>query len=157
MNCVVCGGPAVKATEARVGHYRGQRVYVQSEFFRCEECREEFLSPAQMNAHNRAVKNEIRKKYGLLPPEKVVEIRNKLGLSQEELEELLGTGANVVVRWEKGKVIQGSGHDNMLRLLDRDPGLVENLRQIQRLKSDERAKYEGRNAPDPRKVIAQAV
>lgn len=130
---------------------------MESEFFRCQECKEAFFSPAQAAAHNRAVKNEVRKKYGLLPPEKIVEIRSKLGLTQEELEELLGTGPKVVVRWESGKVIQGGGQDNLLRLLDRDPALLESLRQIQRVRSAEREKYQRRNASDRKEMIAQAV
>jgi putative zinc finger/helix-turn-helix YgiT family protein len=103
------------------------------------------------------VKNEIRKKYGLLPPERIVEIRNKLGLSQAELEELLGTGSKVVVRWESGKVIQGSGQDNILRLLDRDPTFLESLRQIQRLRSDEQKKYQQTNKSNTKEMVAQAV
>ncbi len=157
MNCVVCGGTAAKVIETRVGHYHAERVKVQSEFYRCEQCHEVFFVPDQMKAHNRAVKNEIRKKYGLLPPEKIVTIRTKLGLSQSELEELLGTGPKVIVRWEKGKVIQGRGHDNMLRLLDRDPSFVEKLRQIQRTRSDEQKKYASTQASNAKKMIAQAL
>ena len=157
MECLVCGGSAGKFIESRVGRYRDEKVKVQSEFFRCEGCREVFFSPAQVNAHNRAVKNEIRKKYGLLPPERIVEIRNKLGLSQAELEELLGTGSKVVVRWESGKVIQGSGQDNILRLLDRDPTFLESLRQIQRLRSDEQKKYQQTNKSNTKEMVAQAV
>jgi len=88
-----------------------------------------------------AVKNEVRKKHGLLPPEKIAAIRAKLELTQSELEDVLGTGPKMVVRWESGKVIQSRGHDNMLRLLDRDPGTLKSLRQIQALRSAEQDKY----------------
>jgi len=157
MECVVCGGSAKQVVEGRIGHYRDEKVEVQSEFFRCDGCREAFFSPEQATAHTRAVKNEIRKKYGLLPPEKIVEIRNKLGLTQAELEELLGTGPKVVVRWESGKVIQSPGHDNFLRLLDRDPAQLENLRQIQRVKAAERERYQRMHNPSPKESVAQAV
>src|SRR5208337_2980203 len=89
----------------------------------------------------RVVRNEVRKKYGLLAPEKIAEIRHKLRLTQSELEDVLGTGSKVVVRWESGKVIQGPGHDNMLRLLDREPSILEYLRQIQQLRSNEQENY----------------
>ena len=158
MNCVMCGqSTASKVIEIRVGHYRSETVEVESEFFRCGACREEFFSPAQMQAHVRAVKNEVRKKYGLLPPEKIAEIRNKLELSQAELEELLGTGPKVVVRWESGKVIQGPGQDNMLRLLDRDPTVIDDLRQIQRCRSDEQEKYQRVEGAAQKRVVARAV
>jgi len=157
MECVVCGGSAVKVVEERSGRYRDERVQVQSEFYRCEKCHEEFFSPDQATAHCRAVKNEVRKMHGLLLPDKIVEIRKKLALNQAELEELLGTGPKVVVRWENGKVIQTSGQDNMLRLLDRDPGLVEKLRQIQRSRCDEREKYQQSAKSASKGLVARAV
>jgi putative zinc finger/helix-turn-helix YgiT family protein len=156
MECINCGRPASKVIENRVGRYRDETVEVKTEFFRCDACKEEYFSPAQMEAHTRTVKNEIRKKCGLLPPEKITEIRKKLGLTQEELEDLLGAGPKVVVRWESGKVIHGGGHDNMLRLLDRDPSLVESLRQIQQVRSNEQSNYK-RTHKSPKGMVAQTV
>jgi putative zinc finger/helix-turn-helix YgiT family protein len=157
MECVVCGGRATKVKENRVGRYRDEKVTVESEFFRCEKCNEGFFSPEQAGAHNRSVKNEIRKKYGLLAPERIVEIRKKLQLTQAELEELLGTGPKVVVRWESGKVIQGSGQDNILRAIERDPSFVARLRQIQKMRSDEQAQYERKHRSKPNGMVAHAV
>jgi len=121
MNCAVCDGKTKKVNEIRIGKYRSDSVKVKSEFYRCTDCEETFFTPEQARLHTRAVKNEIRKRDGLLVPEEIVRIRKKLGLTQGELEQLLGTGDKVVVRWESGKVIQGKGHDNVLRLLDRAP------------------------------------
>ncbi len=137
-----------------MGRYRGETVEVQSEFMRCKQCGEEFFAPAQIRSHARAVKNEIRKRRGLLPAQKIAEIRNSLKLTQEELEEVLGTGPKVVVRWESGKVVQSRGQDNMLRLLDRDPTIIEKLRQIQQSRAAER---EHAKRPNPKGMIAQAV
>lgn len=132
MDCVLCGKPAITVKAKRPGRYKAEVVEVDSEFFRCEPCQENFFSPEQMRAHFRAVKNEIRKKYGLLPPERIAQIRRNLNLTQEQLERLLGTGPKTIVRWESGKVIQGRSHDNILRLLERDPALVKKLEEIQR-------------------------
>jgi len=138
MNCVICGGNAVAVTERKRARYRSETVEVSRDVFRCESCQESFLTPEQAHAYTRAVKDEVRKKYGLLSPQRIAEIRTKLNLSQHELEELLGTGSKVVVRWESGKVIQGGPIDSLLRLLERDPGLLDGLRQIQQLRSTER-------------------
>lgn len=127
--------------EVKKARYRGETVEVPSAFFRCGSCGEEFVTPEQMRANVRAVRNDVRKKYGLLAPEKIADIRHKLRLTQSELEDVLGTGPKVVVRWESGKVIQGPGHDNMLRLLDCEPSILEYLRQIQQLRSNEREEY----------------
>lgn len=141
MNCVTCGGNASIMTERKRARYRGETVEVAREIFRCDSCQDEFVTPDQARIYVRAVKNEVRKRYGLLSPERIVQIRNMLGLTQSEVEELLNTGPKVVVRWESGKVIQGAGQDNILRLLERDPSLVERLRQIQQVRSAEQIEY----------------
>lgn len=141
MNCIICQEPAVEVNEVREARYRAETVEVPKQFFRCGSCKEEFVTPEQMRVYVRAVKNEVRKKYGLLSPEKIAEIRQRLRLTQSELENLLGAGPKVVVRWESGKVIQGGGHDSMLRLLDREPSTLERLRQIQQLRSNEQKEY----------------
>ncbi|HTZ95577.1 MAG TPA: type II toxin-antitoxin system MqsA family antitoxin [Terriglobales bacterium] len=154
MKCAICGENANEISEQRTARYRGETVEVVQKFFRCESCKEEFVTPEQMRVHSRAVKNEIRKKYGLLPPERIIEIRKKLELTQSDLEELLGTGPKVVVRWESGKVIQSGGHDNMLRLLERDPSILKSLRQIRELRSAEQKQYQKAEARKPQSEAA---
>lgn len=152
MNCIVCGENSQEVKERRLGQYRGEQVETERVFFRCGSCGEEFVTPAQMSVNVRAVKNEIRKKYGLLPPERIAAIREKLRLTQSALEELLGTGPKVVVRWESGKVIQGSGHDNVLRLLERDPSKLKDLELIQKARAEEQKQYEASHGRKPEKV-----
>ena len=88
-----------------------------------------------------AVKNEVRKKLGLLSPERITAIREKAGLTQAELEERLGMGPKVVVRWESGKVIQGKAADTVLRLLEREPGLLKDLQEIEKQRSKQQERY----------------
>lgn len=143
MKCFMCGSnTAEKVTKLRQARYKDETVLVLDEFYRCPSCKEEFVTPEQMNAHARLVKNEIRKKSGLLAPERITAIRKKLELTQDALEKLLGTGPKVVVRWESGKVIQGGGHDMTLRLLERDPKALRDLRTIQQDRAKEQQKYE---------------
>ncbi len=142
MKCVMCGGSTTAVKEVKKAKYRDEIVEVMTELFRCDSCKEGYLTPQQMRAHVRAVKNEVRKRNGLLPPEEIVAIREKLGLTQTGLEEALGTGPKMAVRWESGKVIQSRGHDNMLRLLDRDSSILKSLSAIQRLRSIEQKNHE---------------
>jgi putative zinc finger/helix-turn-helix YgiT family protein len=141
MNCITCGENAIEVLERKQASYRGEKVEVSRAIYRCESCQDEFATPEQARAYVRAVKNEVRKKYGLLSPERVAAIRGKLGLTQMEVEKLLNTGPKVVVRWESGKVIQSVGHDNMLRLLERNPSTLEFLRQVQQLRAEEQRTY----------------
>jgi putative zinc finger/helix-turn-helix YgiT family protein len=142
MNCPTCGASTVEVKAVKAARYRDEIVTVEAESFRCDSCDESFVTPQQMNKCVRAVKNEVRKKNGLLPPEKIVAIRAKLGITQSLLEEALGTGPKVVVKWESGKIIQSRGHDNMLRLLERDPAVLKSLQKIQQLRTAEQTKYE---------------
>jgi DNA-binding transcriptional regulator YiaG len=59
-----------------------------------------------------------------------VGIRKRYNLSQAELENLFGLGEKVVIRWEKGRVLQSKTADVLLRLMDQNPGIVEDLRKI---------------------------
>ncbi|MGA8732356.1 MAG: type II toxin-antitoxin system MqsA family antitoxin [Terriglobales bacterium] len=156
MKCVICGDKATEITEQRKARYRDETVEVAQTLFRCKSCKEEFVTPEQMRVHSRTVKNEIRRKYGLLAPERITEIRKKLELTQTDLEELLGTGPKVVVRWESGKVVQGGGNDNMLRLLERDPSILKSLRQIRKLRSAEQELYKKAVASKPSAEAAWA-
>jgi putative zinc finger/helix-turn-helix YgiT family protein len=142
MKCSVCGGSTREVKESKKAKYRDEVVEVETTLFRCDACKEGFVTPQQLRNHTRAVKNEVRKRLGLLPAEAIVAVRQKLGLTQGALEDALGTGPKMVVRWESGKVIQSRGHDNMLRLLDREPSTLKSLQQIQKLRCSEQEKYE---------------
>jgi putative zinc finger/helix-turn-helix YgiT family protein len=154
MKCPICGSSATAIKETKKAKYRGETVEVATELFRCDDCKERFVTPTQMGMHVRAVKNEVRKKEGMLPPERIVEIRKKLCLTQSELENVLGTGPKMAVRWESGKVIQSRGHDNMLRLLERDPSILKYLQQIQQLRIAEQEQYDSSRIGKP---ASQAV
>ncbi|HZP23624.1 MAG TPA: type II TA system antitoxin MqsA family protein [Terriglobales bacterium] len=156
MECMICGGNAVTVVENKKARYRDEVVDVQREAFRCASCEEEFVTPEQARVYVRNVRNEVRKKYGLLSPERIAEIRRKLQLTQAELEELLNAGSKVVVRWESGKVIQSGAHDAILRLLEQDPSMLERLKQIQQTRSMEKKEYEAAHTDQSRTKVACA-
>jgi len=156
MKCAVCGGSTTEVKEIKKAKYRGETVEVTTELFRCGLCQEGFVSPKQLRAHVRAVKNEVRRRHGLLSAERIIEIRQKLKLTQSDLEQVLGTGPKMVVRWESGKVIQSRGHDNMLRLLSQDPSILKSLRKIQEVRGLEQKRHEtaeNRNRDGPNSAI----
>ncbi len=101
--------------------------------YQCEACGERFFTAEQSKTISREIKNRVRRQFGLLAPDEIVDIRTKLGLSQDALEQLFGLGAKVVTRWETGRVVQSKTADIALRLLSRVPGslaeLVENRAQ----------------------------
>jgi len=156
MNCPVCNAGTAKLVERKNynAQYNGEPVEVPAvEVYHCADCGEDFLNPEQSHALAVAVKNEVRKKLGLLPPERITAIREKAGLTQAELEELLCQGPKVVVRWESGKVIQNGSADTVLRLLERKPEVVRALKEIEKQRFAQQRKYapaRGGVSADPR-------
>jgi len=100
------------------------------ESFFCSSCGEKFFNKGQDREVSQRVLDAAREKLGGLNPERVTAIRKQLGLSQEELEALLDLGPKVVTRWETGRVVPGKTTDILLRLLERKPELLDELRSI---------------------------
>ena len=130
--CAVCDSQNVRRVHRKfAGRYGQNPVAVDGvEMYECDACGERFLTPEQARALSVAVKNQVRSELGLLSPEEIVEIRKKLGLSQSDLEHLLGLGSKVVTRWETGRVVQNKTADITLRLLDISP---DNLTSLQKM------------------------
>lgn len=142
--CSVCGvGKARLVKRSYRATYNGEVVEVPSvEMFRCEDCGEEFFNPEQARNLSVAVKNAVRQKLGLLPPERITAIREKLGLTQQHLEELFGQGPKVVTRWESGRVIQNPSADTILRALEQNPTLLATLQNVEKQREREQRRHE---------------
>lgn len=145
VTCPVCGtGKAKVVKQPYQTKYDGEIVVLPSvEMFHCDSCGEDFFVPEQARNLSIAVRNEVRQKLGLLSPEKIAAIREKLKLTQDQLEHFLGQGAKVVTRWESGRVVQPSTADTILRMLDRNPkeGLAS-LREIEKLRERAQRKHD---------------
>ena len=128
--CPACCGvltPVTEEKEVRVGR---RSALVRDHFGRCADCGEAFYAPGQMDATLRRATEAIRQQEGLLSSEAVREIREKLGLTQQAFEKLLGVGPKTVVRWERGTVFQNRSTDSLLRVIDANP---ESARFLARL------------------------
>lgn len=64
---------------------------------------------------------------GLLEPADIRRIRKKLRLTQRQAATRLGGGPAAFQKYEAGDVMVSHAMSNLLRLLDRDPGLLEVL------------------------------
>lgn len=126
-NCPICGGiskPVVEAREIKVGRWMAT---VDDEFMRCESCGDEAYLPGQMKAtHDRAA-HVIREREKLVSPERVRAIRERYGITQSQLERLLGVGPKTVVRWERGSVIPSAAMNTLLKILESTPVIVAGL------------------------------
>ncbi len=74
----------------------------------------------------RALKEEVE---GIPSPTTIRRVRQKLNLSQREAGGILKVGENAFDKYERGLVEPSGPTSQLLRLLDRHPELVEELRQ----------------------------
>lgn len=148
--CVICGGPATLVEELETMNMAGRRVTYMDQFYRCGRCGETFYNGGMANESFRRATAVIRAEDGLLAPEEIVELRRKYGLTQAQLERLIGAGEKTVVRWERGTVSQNKTADTLLRVLRDFPDVVTHLvKQGRRL-----ANPRPRARRTPRKVPA---
>ena len=94
----------------------------------CTACHESFSGPDAANIHHRAIGLAL----GLLTPEKICAIRERLGLGQANFAELLGISEETISLWERGRLLQNKAMDRYLRLLDLHPDNVSALRKLQK-------------------------
>lgn len=143
IECPTCGGTAKTVKDSFRTKYNGQVVIVPNvEMFRCSDCGENFFSPEQSRKLSIGVKNTVRQMRGLLSPEEIRAIREKLHLTQEELEAILDQGPKVVSTWENGRVIQNTNADTILRMLDREPEILALLKRIEEGRQREQHRHE---------------
>lgn len=99
----------------------GTPLAYQDELMACSSCGERYYTYEQSVASSRARAGALRHHAGLLAPADIRAFREREGLTQAQLEDILGTGAKTVVRWERGTVCQSQAADRLLRLLMLNP------------------------------------
>jgi HTH-type transcriptional regulator / antitoxin MqsA len=127
--CSICGGPAVLVEEPHTLKLGDRPVTFMDQFYRCGRCGEGFFHGEMMDASLRRATAVLRAQDGLLAPDEIVGLRKKYGLTQAELERLIGAGEKTVVRWERGTVAQNKTADTLLRVLLDHPEVVAALKR----------------------------
>lgn len=125
--CSICGAPSVLVEEPITTSWQGRAVTYLDRFYRCSQCGETFYDRGMLAESYRRMAAVIRAEDGLLAPDEIVELRKKYGLTQAQLERLIGAGAKTVVRWERRSVAQNKTADTLLRVLRDHPDVVRQL------------------------------
>lgn len=126
--CVLCGGTVSRrpvTVDIAVGARRS--VPVIRTLLQCEGCQETYYAPGEMDEVHRAAAAAVREREGLLSSTEIRELRESLGMTQAELEDVLRVGPKTVVRWERGTVFQNKSTDTLLRALRDVPELRDYL------------------------------
>ena len=104
---------------------KGEATEVYSNVTVCSTCGQD-IYVEELDAQNLSrAYDAYRRRHNLLTASEIKEIREKYGLTQRALAQILGWGQVTVNRYENG-AIQTRGHDQLLRLLENP----ENVRRI---------------------------
>jgi len=125
-SCPICGkGKLKRKSITETFTYKGHRLIVPHyEVYCCPRCQEEFLDYSLTRRHQQKIRDWQRETDGLLSSSEIRRLRKSLGLSQEELSLLLGGGRKAFARYENGTVRQSVAMDNLLRAVQKHPGLL---------------------------------
>jgi putative zinc finger/helix-turn-helix YgiT family protein len=114
----LCGGRYAHATETVTIRVSGMSAVVERTFFRCAKCGDEQRTVEQREVAEQAAVIAMRSAHGLLAPKQIRQLRDSLGLTPQQLGEILyGTPKGIVEGWERGRYLQNREADAMLRSL----------------------------------------
>jgi HTH-type transcriptional regulator/antitoxin MqsA len=133
MQCPICGaGQLVHDTRDMSYTYKGESTVlpqVTGDF--CTACDESILEADEsrrtmslMSAFNKQVNASI------VDPDFIVSVRKKLDLDQREAGEIFGGGVNAFSRYENGKTKPPLALVKLLKMLDRHPDLLSEVKAI---------------------------
>jgi HTH-type transcriptional regulator / antitoxin MqsA len=126
--CPETGKPMVRDTRPMTINYKGQSATIQMPGWYCDESGESIHTGEDMKVSDAALK-ELKNNVDLLNPQEVKRIRTKIGLTQREAGAIFGGGPNAFQKYEQGTVTVSKPMSNLLRLLEKHPEEVEELRK----------------------------
>lgn len=132
MICPICGeAELVHDTRDIPYTYKGESTTipgVTGDF--CGACGESILDAAE-SARTSSMMLDFNKQVNasIVDPEFIVSVRKKLALDQREAAEIFGGGVNAFSRYENGKTKPPLALVKLLRVLERHPDLLAEVRR----------------------------
>lgn len=129
--CLSCGSEMKESMASLSFPVNSEEVQVpNSPHLRCQKCDEVVLRLDESRRLREGALEIYREKYGLLAGDEIRRLRERMGLTQGQLAELLRLGVNTISRWESGRNVQTAAMDILLRLVRDLPGSIEYLRGL---------------------------
>lgn len=131
MKCPVCGGADLIHDTRDVPYvYKGETTLISGvtgDF--CPACAESILDPAETNRVMKEMRQFAKQvNASIVDPLFITRVRKKLDLDQKEAGELFGGGVNAFSRYETGKTRPPLALVKLLRVLDRHPDLINEVK-----------------------------
>lgn len=131
MKCPICGRAELIHDTRDVPYaYKGEETVlpaIEGDF--CPVCGEIILDMANSNKAS-SLMGEFNKQVNaaIVDPQFIVSVRKKLALDQKEAAEIFGGGVNAFSRYENGKTRPPLALVKLLKVLDRHPDLLSEVR-----------------------------
>lgn len=131
MKCPVCGAAElIHDTRDQPYTYKGESTVIPDitgDF--CPACAEVILDRQQGDRYSAAM-GAFQKQVNasIVDPGFIISVRKKLALDQREAAELFGGGVNAFSRYENGKTKPPLALVKLLKVLDRHPDLLAEVR-----------------------------
>lgn len=130
MQCPSCASELVHDTRDMPYTYKGESTVipgVNGDF--CPAC-DEVITDAEESRRTMALMLEFNKQVNasIVDPSFIAEVRKKLALDQREASEIFGGGVNAFSRYETGKTRPSLALVKLLKVLDRHPDLLDEIR-----------------------------
>jgi len=97
---------------------KGEGITIKAQVRFCNVCGEDIWDDELDSKNLLNAYAEYRRKHGLLQPDEIREIRERLGLSQVAFARALGFGDKTIARFENG-TIADQAHNNLITLMAR--------------------------------------
>lgn len=131
MKCPVCGAAQLVRDTRDIPHtYKGETTViaaVSGDF--CPACNESVLDAVESERVIREMRTFSKQiNANIVDPDFISSVRKKLALDQREAAEIFGGGVNAFSRYENGKTKPPLALVKLLKLLDRHPELLNEVR-----------------------------
>jgi HTH-type transcriptional regulator/antitoxin MqsA len=130
MECPVCGAAELIHDTRDIPYtYKGETTILTTTGDFCPACRESIHDVEDSERVMREMQAFMREvNAAIVDPEFIVKVRKKLALDQREAAEIFGGGVNAFSRYENGKTKPPLALVKLLKVLDRHPELLEEIK-----------------------------
>ena len=129
--CPKTGVPMHRGVRPMTLTYKAESITFEMPGWYCGECEESVHTGKDMQVSDRRLNRLKARGEGLLTPENIRRIRQKLRLSQEAAGLLIGGGPRAFQKYESGSLLPSRAISSALVLLDHDPDGLAVLKEWQ--------------------------
>jgi len=127
MRCCECGSDMRFTNEPITEEFRGKEYTVNGiERWECDHCGNNLMTGEMATILAKSQARQYAIDEGLFLPEEIKEIRQSLGLTQEQFESVIGVKFPAVSRWENGATLPTKTACKIMQAL-RDEPLIRNV------------------------------